>query len=186
MLTCDGLINSKWVSILVQPHYLSCLFLLPILKILIFIFFNREKKFFNYLSQPKFFLSPKSGTQIGVRRLCMSTAHTQTRAHTKCSRMIHRVALRLHLTETLAPKWRLKQSSGSPRPWRSLTKEVKCGADVLAATLKLKTLYILFNLSTHAGRVFANSEDSACLLGMRRRAMVFQPVAQLKQETDFE
>uniref|UniRef100_A0A8C1NUP7 ATP-dependent 6-phosphofructokinase n=1 Tax=Cyprinus carpio TaxID=7962 RepID=A0A8C1NUP7_CYPCA len=28
-------------------------------------------------------------------------------------------------------------------------------------------------------------EDSACLLGMRRRAMVFQPVVQLKDETDF-
>lgn len=36
-----------------------------------------------------------------------------------------------------------------------------------------------------AGRVFANTEDSACLLGMRRRALVFQPVVQLKDETDF-
>lgn len=36
-----------------------------------------------------------------------------------------------------------------------------------------------------AGRVFANSEDSCCLLGMRRRALVFQPVVQLKGETDF-
>uniref|UniRef100_A0A3Q3W615 ATP-dependent 6-phosphofructokinase n=1 Tax=Mola mola TaxID=94237 RepID=A0A3Q3W615_MOLML len=35
------------------------------------------------------------------------------------------------------------------------------------------------------GRVFANSEDSCCLLGMRRRALVFQPVVQLKDETDF-
>lgn len=36
-----------------------------------------------------------------------------------------------------------------------------------------------------AGRVFANSDDTACLLGMRRRALVFQPVAQLRDETDF-
>uniref|UniRef100_A0AAY4AP21 ATP-dependent 6-phosphofructokinase n=1 Tax=Denticeps clupeoides TaxID=299321 RepID=A0AAY4AP21_9TELE len=36
------------------------------------------------------------------------------------------------------------------------------------------------------GRVFANTEDSACLLGMRRRALLFQPVIQLKDETDFE
>lgn len=36
-----------------------------------------------------------------------------------------------------------------------------------------------------AGRVFANSDDSACLLGMRRRALVFQPVAQLRDQTDF-
>ncbi|XP_018553775.1 ATP-dependent 6-phosphofructokinase, platelet type isoform X3 [Lates calcarifer] len=35
------------------------------------------------------------------------------------------------------------------------------------------------------GRVFANTEDSCCLLGMRRRALVFQPVVQLKEETDF-
>ncbi|KAF7708948.1 hypothetical protein HF521_018005 [Silurus meridionalis] len=35
------------------------------------------------------------------------------------------------------------------------------------------------------GRVFANTEDSACLLGMRRRNLVFQPVVQLKDETDF-
>lgn len=36
-----------------------------------------------------------------------------------------------------------------------------------------------------SGRVFANTEDSACLLGMRRRALLFQPVVQLKDETDF-
>uniref|UniRef100_UPI0037E8A872 ATP-dependent 6-phosphofructokinase, platelet type isoform X2 n=1 Tax=Semicossyphus pulcher TaxID=241346 RepID=UPI0037E8A872 len=35
------------------------------------------------------------------------------------------------------------------------------------------------------GRVFANTEDSCCLLGMRRRALVFQPVVQLKDQTDF-
>ncbi|XP_028288489.1 ATP-dependent 6-phosphofructokinase, platelet type isoform X9 [Parambassis ranga] len=35
------------------------------------------------------------------------------------------------------------------------------------------------------GRVFANSEDTCCLLGMRRRALVFQPVVQLKEESDF-
>lgn len=35
------------------------------------------------------------------------------------------------------------------------------------------------------GRVFANTEDSCSLLGMRRRALVFQPVVQLKEQTDF-
>ncbi|XP_055007081.1 ATP-dependent 6-phosphofructokinase, platelet type isoform X2 [Boleophthalmus pectinirostris] len=35
------------------------------------------------------------------------------------------------------------------------------------------------------GRIFANTEDSCCLLGMRRRALVFQPVVDLKDETDF-
>ncbi|XP_058488905.1 ATP-dependent 6-phosphofructokinase, platelet type isoform X3 [Solea solea] len=35
------------------------------------------------------------------------------------------------------------------------------------------------------GRVFANTEDTCCLLGMRRRALVFQPVVQLTDDTDF-
>uniref|UniRef100_A0A8C2SSI3 ATP-dependent 6-phosphofructokinase n=2 Tax=Coturnix japonica TaxID=93934 RepID=A0A8C2SSI3_COTJA len=35
------------------------------------------------------------------------------------------------------------------------------------------------------GKVFANTEDSVCLLGMRRRNLVFQPVTELKKETDF-
>ncbi|KAG7455235.1 hypothetical protein MATL_G00254470 [Megalops atlanticus] len=35
------------------------------------------------------------------------------------------------------------------------------------------------------GECSLTSEDSACLLGMRRRALVFQPVMQLKEETDF-
>ncbi|CAL1580890.1 unnamed protein product [Knipowitschia caucasica] len=39
--------------------------------------------------------------------------------------------------------------------------------------------------SFKGGRVFANSEDTACLLGMRRRALVFQPLSHLQQETDF-
>ncbi|KAM9387025.1 ATP-dependent 6-phosphofructokinase, platelet type isoform 4-T4 [Phaethornis superciliosus] len=35
------------------------------------------------------------------------------------------------------------------------------------------------------GKVFANTDDSVCLLGMRRRTLLFQPVAELKNETDF-
>ncbi|XP_068604834.1 ATP-dependent 6-phosphofructokinase, platelet type-like isoform X2 [Brachionichthys hirsutus] len=38
---------------------------------------------------------------------------------------------------------------------------------------------------SQGGRVFTNAEDTACLLGMRRRALVFQPVAKLREETDF-
>ncbi|XP_048873624.1 ATP-dependent 6-phosphofructokinase, platelet type-like [Brienomyrus brachyistius] len=39
--------------------------------------------------------------------------------------------------------------------------------------------------SYRQGRVFTSAEDTACLLGMRRRALVFQPVVQLKDDTDF-
>ncbi|NWV26101.1 PFKAP protein, partial [Origma solitaria] len=35
------------------------------------------------------------------------------------------------------------------------------------------------------GKVFANTDDSVCLLGMRRRNLIFQPVAELRSETDF-
>uniref|UniRef100_A0A7N5KCW4 Uncharacterized protein n=1 Tax=Ailuropoda melanoleuca TaxID=9646 RepID=A0A7N5KCW4_AILME len=34
-------------------------------------------------------------------------------------------------------------------------------------------------------RVFANTADSVCLLGMRRRNLIFQPVIELQDETDF-
>ncbi|XP_007898244.1 ATP-dependent 6-phosphofructokinase, liver type [Callorhinchus milii] len=36
------------------------------------------------------------------------------------------------------------------------------------------------------GQVFANSPDTACVLGMDRKALVFRPVTQLKALTDFE
>ncbi|XP_037538358.1 ATP-dependent 6-phosphofructokinase, platelet type isoform X2 [Nematolebias whitei] len=70
------------------------------------------------------------------------------------------------------------QQGGSPSPFdRNFGTKVAAKA-IQWITRMLKETY-------KGGRVFANSEDSACLLGMRRRAMVFQPVAQLQQETDF-
>ncbi|XP_077581112.1 ATP-dependent 6-phosphofructokinase, platelet type-like isoform X1 [Stigmatopora nigra] len=71
------------------------------------------------------------------------------------------------------------QQGGAPSPFdRNFGTKVAAKA-VQWITKTLKESY-------KGGRVFADSEDSACLLGMRRRAMVFQPVAQLKIETDFE
>eukprot|EP00061_Rhincodon_typus_P011879 g37227.t1 len=35
------------------------------------------------------------------------------------------------------------------------------------------------------GQVFANSPETACVLGMNRKALVFRPVTELKTETDF-
>lgn len=51
--------------------------------------------------------------------------------------------------------------------------------------ISFSCLFALCVCVCSVGRVFANTEDSACLLGMRGRAMVFQPVVQLKEETDF-
>ncbi|XP_077362119.1 ATP-dependent 6-phosphofructokinase, platelet type isoform X4 [Festucalex cinctus] len=71
------------------------------------------------------------------------------------------------------------QQGGAPSPFdRNFGTKVAAKA-VQWITKTMKESY-------KGGRVFANNEDSACLLGMRRRAMLFQPVAQLKHETDFE
>ncbi|XP_032880231.1 ATP-dependent 6-phosphofructokinase, liver type [Amblyraja radiata] len=40
--------------------------------------------------------------------------------------------------------------------------------------------------SYRKGAVFANSPETACVLGMNRKALVFQPVVELKGQTDFE
>ncbi|KAM9790948.1 ATP-dependent 6-phosphofructokinase, platelet type-like isoform 3-T3 [Syngnathus typhle] len=71
------------------------------------------------------------------------------------------------------------QQGGSPSPF-----DRNFGTKVAAKAVQWLTKTM--KESFKGGRVFANSEDSACLLGMRRRAMLFQPVAQLKDETDFE
>uniref|UniRef100_A0A4W5QEG1 Phosphofructokinase, platelet n=1 Tax=Hucho hucho TaxID=62062 RepID=A0A4W5QEG1_9TELE len=70
------------------------------------------------------------------------------------------------------------QQGGAPSPFdRNFGTKIAAKA-IQWISRKLKESY-------KEGRVFANTEDTACLLGMRRRAMVFQPVVQLKDETDF-
>ncbi|KAK2869785.1 hypothetical protein Q8A67_024177 [Cirrhinus molitorella] len=70
------------------------------------------------------------------------------------------------------------QQGGAPSPF-----DRNFGTKISAKAMQWITKKL--NESYRKGRVFANTEDSACLLGMRRRAMVFQPVVQLKDETDF-
>uniref|UniRef100_A0A3P9LS71 Phosphofructokinase, muscle b n=1 Tax=Oryzias latipes TaxID=8090 RepID=A0A3P9LS71_ORYLA len=71
------------------------------------------------------------------------------------------------------------QQGGTPSPF-DRNFGTKMGIkSVLWLTDKLKECY-------RHGRIFANSQDSACVLGMRKRALVFQPLAELKDETDFE
>lgn len=36
------------------------------------------------------------------------------------------------------------------------------------------------------GRVFANAPDSACVIGLKKKAVAFSPVTELKKDTDFE
>ncbi|XP_035270119.1 ATP-dependent 6-phosphofructokinase, platelet type isoform X5 [Anguilla rostrata] len=70
------------------------------------------------------------------------------------------------------------QQGGAPSPFdRNFGTKISAKA-MQWISKKLKETY-------RHGRVFANTEDSCCLLGMRRRALIFQPVVQLKDETDF-
>ncbi|XP_010881098.1 ATP-dependent 6-phosphofructokinase, platelet type isoform X6 [Esox lucius] len=70
------------------------------------------------------------------------------------------------------------QQGGAPSPFdRNFGTKISAKA-IQWISKKLKESY-------KEGKVFANTEDTACLLGMRRRALVFQPVVQLKEETDF-
>ncbi|KAM5287690.1 ATP-dependent 6-phosphofructokinase, muscle type isoform 3-T3 [Ctenodactylus gundi] len=71
------------------------------------------------------------------------------------------------------------QQGGSPTPFdRNFA--TKMGAKAMSwMSGKIKESY-------RNGRIFANTPDSGCVLGMRKRALVFQPVSELKDQTDFE
>uniref|UniRef100_A0A8C5GDX0 ATP-dependent 6-phosphofructokinase n=1 Tax=Gouania willdenowi TaxID=441366 RepID=A0A8C5GDX0_GOUWI len=70
------------------------------------------------------------------------------------------------------------QQGGAPSPF-----DRNFGTKISAKAMQWVTKKLVETF--RHGRVFANSEDSCCLLGMRRRALIFQPVVQLKDETDF-
>uniref|UniRef100_A0A3P8UQK0 ATP-dependent 6-phosphofructokinase n=1 Tax=Cynoglossus semilaevis TaxID=244447 RepID=A0A3P8UQK0_CYNSE len=71
------------------------------------------------------------------------------------------------------------QQGGTPTPF-DRNFGTKMGAkSVIWLTDKLKECY-------RHGRIFANTTDSACVLGMRKRALTFQPLTELKGDTDFE
>ncbi|KAM6977772.1 phosphofructokinase, muscle a [Aplochiton taeniatus] len=70
------------------------------------------------------------------------------------------------------------QQGGTPTPF-DRNFGTKMGAkSVLWLTEKLKECY-------RHGRIFANTPDSACVLGMKKRSLTFQPLSELKDETDF-
>ncbi|XP_026135875.1 ATP-dependent 6-phosphofructokinase, platelet type-like isoform X1 [Carassius auratus] len=72
------------------------------------------------------------------------------------------------------------QQGGSPSPF-----DRNFGTKISAKAMQWISKKLKESYREDEGRVFVNTEDSACLLGMRRRALVFQPVIQLKDETDF-
>uniref|UniRef100_A0A8C1V3P9 6-phosphofructokinase n=1 Tax=Cyprinus carpio TaxID=7962 RepID=A0A8C1V3P9_CYPCA len=72
------------------------------------------------------------------------------------------------------------QQGGAPSPF-----DRNFGTKIAAKAMQWISKKLNESYRKGVGRVFANTEDSACLLGMRRRALVFQPVVQLRDETDF-
>merc|ERR1712168_615951 len=71
------------------------------------------------------------------------------------------------------------QQGGTPTPF-DRNFGTKMGAKaVLWLTDKLKTCY-------RHGRIFANSPDTACVLGMKKRSLVFSPLEELKDQTDIQ
>ncbi|XP_010736435.1 ATP-dependent 6-phosphofructokinase, platelet type isoform X2 [Larimichthys crocea] len=72
------------------------------------------------------------------------------------------------------------QQGGAPSPF-----DRNFGTKISAKAMQWVTKKLVETFRQDEGRVFANTEDSCCLLGMRRRALVFQPVVQLKDQTDF-
>ncbi|XP_015229054.1 ATP-dependent 6-phosphofructokinase, platelet type isoform X3 [Cyprinodon tularosa] len=72
------------------------------------------------------------------------------------------------------------QQGGAPSPF-----DRNFGTKISAKAMQWLSQKLVETYRKDEGRVFANSEDSCCLLGMRARALVFQPVVRLKDETDF-
>lgn len=52
--------------------------------------------------------------------------------------------------------------------------------------LKSNQSYVMIPPFSPSGRVFANSPDTACVLGLNRKVISFMPVTELKAVTDFE
>ncbi|XP_038654243.1 ATP-dependent 6-phosphofructokinase, platelet type-like isoform X3 [Scyliorhinus canicula] len=73
------------------------------------------------------------------------------------------------------------QQGGSPSPF-----DRNFGTKISAKAMQWISKKLTETYRQDEGRVFANSPDTACLLGMRRRTLVFQPVEELKKESDFQ
>ncbi|XP_019363725.1 PREDICTED: ATP-dependent 6-phosphofructokinase, platelet type isoform X1 [Gavialis gangeticus] len=72
------------------------------------------------------------------------------------------------------------QQGGAPSPF-----DRNFGTKISAKAIQWISKKLVETYRKEEGKVFANTDDTVCLLGMRRRNLVFQPVAELKGETDF-
>ncbi|XP_007559929.1 PREDICTED: ATP-dependent 6-phosphofructokinase, platelet type-like isoform X5 [Poecilia mexicana] len=72
------------------------------------------------------------------------------------------------------------QQGGAPSPF-----DRNFGTKISAKAMQWLSQKLVESYRKDEGRVFANTEDTCCLLGMHARALVFQPVVELKDHTDF-
>ncbi|KAK2089780.1 hypothetical protein P7K49_032446 [Saguinus oedipus] len=71
------------------------------------------------------------------------------------------------------------QQGGAPTPFdRNYGTKLGVKA-MLWVSEKLREVY-------RKGRVFANAPDSACVIGLKKKAVAFSPVTELKKDTDFD
>ena len=96
-----------------------------------------------------------------------------------------RVGAQLHSTEILPLRWVQRLWTGCQGKSKRVTVTVG-GVRGWAAFLEAGSQHRSWLTIPVAGRIFANTPDSGCVLGMRKRALVFQPVTELKEQTDFE
>lgn len=78
------------------------------------------------------------------------------------------------------------QDQGMLQTWWG-HESVCCTGELVIPKTDILDIYgLLFFFCQLPGRIFANSPDSACVLGMKKRSLVFQPLLELKGFTDFE
>ncbi|KAM4718931.1 ATP-dependent 6-phosphofructokinase, platelet type isoform 4-T4 [Anableps anableps] len=72
------------------------------------------------------------------------------------------------------------QQGGAPSPF-----DRNFGTKISAKAMQWLSQKLVETYRKGKVHLFANTEDSCCLLGMHARALVFQPVVELKDQTDF-
>uniref|UniRef100_A0A4W3HD95 ATP-dependent 6-phosphofructokinase n=1 Tax=Callorhinchus milii TaxID=7868 RepID=A0A4W3HD95_CALMI len=73
------------------------------------------------------------------------------------------------------------QQGGAPSPF-----DRNFGTKIAAKAVQWLSRTLKENYRRVTGKIFTNTDDTICLLGMRRRTLLFQPVSQLMSETDLK
>uniref|UniRef100_A0A8C4YEH2 Phosphofructokinase, platelet n=1 Tax=Gopherus evgoodei TaxID=1825980 RepID=A0A8C4YEH2_9SAUR len=118
--------------------------------------------------------------KFDIRELQANVEHLTEKMKTSIQRglVLSNVLQLLFKTQLVIEEGILSGRKSTPSPFdRNFGTKVSAKA-VQWISKKLRETY-------RRGKVFANTEDSVCLLGMRRRNLIFQPVVELKDQADF-